>query len=218
VAPDVLNHEGANWVNQAGRAYTMTTSHHGEVAAFDVTAAWSESCASCHGEEGRGDGSDGTAIYPRPTDFTSRAYWDSADHARIVRAINEGGAANPGGSRYMPAFRVKYPASHGEHTEGGHDTMEPSAEVLALAEYVASFRPPPAPAPAPTPAPTPAPSPNVAPDVAIDVAPPATEIPPPSEGASEGAEQVAEGPDPADVVAEAEREHAAAFIRERMFN
>ncbi|RLB55558.1 MAG: hypothetical protein DRJ42_05900 [Deltaproteobacteria bacterium] len=164
VAPDVMSHEGANWGNQAGASITMTT----HIEDFDPDVVWTERCATCHGEEGRGDGPAGTAIYPRPTDFTSRAYWATADHDIMATAILDGGVAL-GRSRYMPAFRTAFAAGHGGGHEGEVDTL-PGERTEQLIARIMTFRPPPeaAPAPAPVAVPTREPTPTPTPEPVID--------------------------------------------------
>jgi len=57
-------------------------------------------CASCHGPNGRGDGREGQAFDPGPSDFTTV----DADAQRFYRATRDGGMA-VGLAGTMPAFR-----------------------------------------------------------------------------------------------------------------
>jgi ubiquinol-cytochrome c reductase cytochrome b subunit len=76
-------------------------------------------CRSCHGDEGRGDGSQARAFGLSPPDMTSRAYWVEADPARMEAAIRDGSGAD------MPDFGKKLSAE----------------EIRALVEFVERFRP-----------------------------------------------------------------------------
>lgn len=164
VAPDVMHHVGRNWDNQAGAAPT-TTAH---IEDFDVNVVWTERCATCHGAEGGGDGAEGTAIYPRPTDFTTQAYWVNANRERIAAAILDGGAVE-GVSGYMPAYRTTLAPGHGAGHEVDAEAMV-AERVEQLVGLIEGFRPPPEPAPVavPTPAPTPAPAPVPTPAPAVE--------------------------------------------------
>lgn len=57
-------------------------------------------CASCHGPKGAGDGREGQAFDPGPSDFTAIV----ADARRFYRATRDGGMA-VGLAGTMPAFR-----------------------------------------------------------------------------------------------------------------
>lgn len=48
-------------------------------------------CASCHGEDGRGDGPASTALNPKPRDFTSKENWKNGPKlSQIYRTLEEG--------------------------------------------------------------------------------------------------------------------------------
>lgn len=56
-------------------------------------------CASCHGDEGKGDGKKGRKLDPKPTDFTLAETWLKRSEspldptARMFAAITKGGAS-----------------------------------------------------------------------------------------------------------------------------
>ncbi len=137
VSPDVLNHEGRNWENLAAQAAVERgvegEGEGGEVAAEEVVAeagfnaaqTFNLVCATCHGTSGAGDGPAGVLLDPRPASFTDPAFWETRDMDRI-RAVIRDGAASVGGSSLM----VAWGASFSEE------------EIGALADHVASFRPP----------------------------------------------------------------------------
>jgi caa(3)-type oxidase subunit IV len=110
VAPDVMNHEGQNWHNDAAEAAVkrgISDPHHegegehgegehGEAEAAaggaDITGAWA-ACASCHGDGGKGDGAAAAALDPKPRDFTDAGWQDKVDDEHLKKVITEGGAA-----------------------------------------------------------------------------------------------------------------------------
>ena len=131
VAPDVMNHEGQNWVNVAAqeeieRALAEQGVSSGAAGDFDVASAFTTTCGPCHGEAGAGDGAAAAALDPAPANFTDPAFWadESRDHQHIVDTITNGGAS-VGRSALMAAF-------------GGQFSEE---EIEALANYVEAFNP-----------------------------------------------------------------------------
>lgn len=139
VAPDVMNHEGANWQNLAAQAaverglggddHSEEEGEGGEpvevvVAGFSASASYGQICATCHGSAGAGDGAAGAALDPAPADFTDPAFWEGRDRERIITAIRDGAVA-VGGSALMAPWGALY-------------TEEQLGE---LADYVISFRP-----------------------------------------------------------------------------
>jgi len=76
-------------------------------------------CRSCHGDTGRGDGSQARAFGLSPPDMTSPDYWAQADRGRMETAIRDGSGAD------MPDFGKKL------STE----------EIRALVAFVERFRP-----------------------------------------------------------------------------
>jgi cytochrome c553 len=50
-------------------------------------------CATCHGEQGRGNGPAAANLNPRPINFHSRKWQHSVTDAKIAQAIVEGGKA-----------------------------------------------------------------------------------------------------------------------------
>lgn len=139
VAPDVMRHEGRNWVNQAAMASVERgIAGHAEGEAveeavevveaepgvFNAQAQFNIACATCHGQQGQGDGAAAAALDPQPADFTDPAFWAERDRDRIYTAIHDGAAA-VGGSPLMVAWQNTYS----------------DEQIEALTDYVMSFRP-----------------------------------------------------------------------------
>jgi len=59
-------------------------------------------CATCHGEDGRGDGPGAAALNPKPRNYTDKAWQASVTDEDIKKTILLGGAA-VGKSPAMPA-------------------------------------------------------------------------------------------------------------------
>lgn len=80
------------------------------------TDAEKNKCASCHGDEGKGDGKKGKKLDPKPTNFTDAATWAKKDkapalepEARMKKAITEGGPS-VGQGKGMEAYKDFTPA------------------------------------------------------------------------------------------------------------
>ena len=141
VAPDVMRHEGQNWVNVAARdavARGISGGHAedeggeeeiGGVTDVDPTlfsagATFNITCAVCHGEAGDGAGPAGVALTPSPTNFTDPEFWATSDADRIFNVIRNGAVA-VGGSPLMVGWAFAYD----------------DEQIQALADYVIAFRP-----------------------------------------------------------------------------
>ncbi len=132
VAPDVMKHEGRNWVNMAAmavveRGIPLDGEHaeedehaddgespgEGEEAAvvaetpFNAAQAYGTVCASCHGAAGGGDGPAGASTTPPPADFTSADFWAATNDERMFQVIKNGGASQ-GLSPMMAGWGVLY--------------------------------------------------------------------------------------------------------------
>ncbi|MEE2899900.1 MAG: c-type cytochrome [Gemmatimonadota bacterium] len=141
VAPDVMRHEGQNWVNVAAAdavergvvdehareeelAEEETDVAVAEPGVFDAVGQFNLICAMCHGSAGDGMGAAGLALDPRPADFTDPAFWETRDDQRVKTAIRDGGVA-VGASALMAPWGALYD----------------DAQLDALVEYVRSFGP-----------------------------------------------------------------------------
>ena len=60
-----------------------------------------DKCAECHGDSGKGDGSQAKMYDPRPTDFSDAAHMSSVSDGELFYKISEG-------HRPMPAFKKRY--------------------------------------------------------------------------------------------------------------
>ena len=73
-----------------------------EAAAEEARTPFKTVCATCHGEDGRGDGPAATSLNPKPRNYTDKAWQASVTDEQITRTILLGGAA-VGKSPAMPA-------------------------------------------------------------------------------------------------------------------
>ena len=60
-----------------------------------------DKCAECHGESGKGDGSQGKSYEPLPTNFTDAAHMSTVSDGEIFYKISEG-------HRPMPGFKKRF--------------------------------------------------------------------------------------------------------------
>jgi mono/diheme cytochrome c family protein len=96
-------------------AYVAPAAH-----AADLTsgkAIYEANCTACHGSAGNGKGPAAVALTPKPTDFTSAAYWEGKSDAQLVGSVKAG---RPGTS--MTAF-----------------TQLSAAELGSVVEYLRGF-------------------------------------------------------------------------------
>lgn len=138
ISPDVMRHEGRNWVNDAAIAAvergiggeepaaeeSTELAGGGEPGVFNAQSAFNQACAACHGQQGDGNGPAGAALDPQPANFTDPAFWAERDEERILTVIRDGAAA-VGGSPLMVPWR---------------NTYNPE-QLQALTDYVMEFRP-----------------------------------------------------------------------------
>lgn len=139
IAPDVMQHEGRNWVNEAAiAAVERGVGGHDdgfveeptEMAAapepgvFSAGVAYNQACAACHGQAGDGAGPAGAVMQPPPANFTDPAFWAERDQERIFTVIKQGAVA-VGGSALMVPWGNTYD----------------DEQIQQLTEYVMEFRP-----------------------------------------------------------------------------
>jgi mono/diheme cytochrome c family protein len=60
-----------------------------------------DKCAECHGDSGKGDGSQAKMYDPRPKDFTDAAHMNSVSDGELFYKISEG-------HRPMPGFKKRF--------------------------------------------------------------------------------------------------------------
>jgi mono/diheme cytochrome c family protein len=54
-------------------------------------AVFAQTCATCHGPEGRGDGPGGTGLNPKPRNFSEKAAWKNGTRLEdIYKTLDEG--------------------------------------------------------------------------------------------------------------------------------
>jgi mono/diheme cytochrome c family protein len=68
-----------------------------------VFAKYATMCASCHGEDGKGNGAASGGLVPKPRNFHDTAWQAKVDDAHLVKVLQKGGAA-VGLSATMPAW------------------------------------------------------------------------------------------------------------------
>jgi caa(3)-type oxidase subunit IV len=132
VSPDVMEHTGDRWVNNAAIAAVARGIPDEEEAAaqepgsaeqaaapkeaaaapppapaFNPEAQFKQVCSACHGLDGKGDGPGAAGLDPKPANFTDPAFWADKDDATLEKAIREGGAS-VGKSSAMPAWGSLY--------------------------------------------------------------------------------------------------------------
>lgn len=151
--PDIMKHQGLRWVSNAAKAEVARgiplhpeaaeaaespsggeRVEHAAVAGgsddsapqnFDAKGTFNSVCATCHGQDGKGDGPAGGALNPKPADFTDPAFWKANADSVLFKAIKEGGAS-VGKSPMMVAW-------------GG---MYNDAQIHALLDYIqTTFKP-----------------------------------------------------------------------------
>ncbi|MGE5306546.1 MAG: c-type cytochrome [Alphaproteobacteria bacterium] len=85
----------APWVPSVGAA--------GAGDAAKGKTLFTKSCAGCHGETGKANGSASAALNPKPQDLSNKAYNKKLDDAFLHNIITKGGAA-VGKAPMMPPF------------------------------------------------------------------------------------------------------------------
>ncbi len=71
-----------------------------EAALQSARSVYSEKCASCHGETGKGDGPDASSHNPAPSDFTDRQRLRTETDGELFYKITEG-------HKPMPSFKKR---------------------------------------------------------------------------------------------------------------
>jgi len=69
-----------------------------EAALQSAKALYAESCANCHGDSGKGDGSEAMRYDPKPADFTDALRMNTATDGALFYQISQG-------RKPMPAFK-----------------------------------------------------------------------------------------------------------------
>ena len=85
----------------AGAALLLASVLAGAARAEEAKELYKKRCATCHGEQGKGDGPVGQKLQPRAADFATAL--DGKDDAYIAKVIR-GGGASVGKAKVMPAF------------------------------------------------------------------------------------------------------------------
>ncbi|MEQ9618532.1 MAG: cytochrome c [Deltaproteobacteria bacterium] len=73
---------------------SVTTSTAGDKGdAAKGKEVFTNTCASCHGPEGKGDGVAAAALDPKPRDLSDSAYVSTLSNEHLYKVISEGGAS-----------------------------------------------------------------------------------------------------------------------------
>jgi len=108
-----------------------------DASAANLNAAkpvFNEYCANCHGDSGKGDGSDAMMYDPSPSDLTDSKHMNTLTDGEIFYQITQG-------RKPMPSFRKKL-------TEDQRWQL-----VILVRSFIATATPTPAPTKSPEPAP-----------------------------------------------------------------
>ncbi len=62
-------------------------------SADEGATAYKTYCVTCHGDTGKGDGVAGSALDPKPADFSTKEFWVGKDDAYLKKVVKEGGTA-----------------------------------------------------------------------------------------------------------------------------
>ena len=71
-----------------------------EVALKSAKALYAENCANCHGDNGKGDGSEAMRYDPKPADFTDAQHMNTVTDGALFYQISQG-------RKPMPAFKKR---------------------------------------------------------------------------------------------------------------
>jgi mono/diheme cytochrome c family protein len=71
-----------------------------EAALKPAKALYGENCANCHGDGGKGDGSEALRYDPKPADFTDALHMNSVTDGALFSQISQG-------RKPMPAFKKR---------------------------------------------------------------------------------------------------------------
>jgi mono/diheme cytochrome c family protein len=78
---------------------------------------WSKHCQSCHGKQGKGDGSKAATLKTKPGDFSAAAFKGQPDGSIFYKTLE--------GRKDMPSFKKKIP---------DHD------EIWSIVNYMKTFK------------------------------------------------------------------------------
>ena len=78
---------------------------------------WAKHCQSCHGKQGKGDGSKAATLKTKPGDFTSAKFKGQSDGAIFYKTLE--------GRKDMPSFKKKIPDQD---------------EIWSLVNYMKTFK------------------------------------------------------------------------------
>jgi mono/diheme cytochrome c family protein len=72
-----------------------------ETATIAAKALYKENCANCHGDSGKGDGSDAARYDPKPADFTDAPHMNAVTDGALFYQISQGRKPMPSFKRRM---------------------------------------------------------------------------------------------------------------------
>jgi mono/diheme cytochrome c family protein len=88
------------WTVPEGAKQRQNPLQPSEAALQSARSVYSEKCASCHGDTGKGDGPDASSHNPAPSDFTDRQRISAATDGELFYKISEG-------HKPMPSFKKR---------------------------------------------------------------------------------------------------------------
>ena len=103
-------------------------------------AVYAQSCATCHGPEGKGDGPGGTGLTPKPRNFTEKAAWKNGSRVEdIYKTLEEGIKGSSMVSYNYLSKKDRMALAHVVQSLGAfdHGTSDPKA-LAALEKLFAS--------------------------------------------------------------------------------
>ncbi|MCP3866928.1 MAG: cytochrome c [Gammaproteobacteria bacterium] len=117
----------------------------GAVVAGEKTTEAEEyriSCASCHGLDGKGEGSMASILTVKPSDLTTlaRRHQGHFPTEKVYKMIDGREAFYAHGNRTMPVWGIRYLKDHALRygDEGGEQTVQ--AHILKLVEHIRSIQ------------------------------------------------------------------------------
>ena len=98
-------------------------------------ALYAQSCATCHGADGQGDGAAGKGINPKPRNFTAKDGWKNGTHLdQIWKTLDEGIKGSSMASYNYMSKRDRMALAHVVQSLGSFDHGAADPKALAALE------------------------------------------------------------------------------------